>query len=134
MLSRYTLRGRRRKVRRDTESQNHYVDRVAPLTWFLFAGILFCAVADGISTLYIIRYLGLDEANPIMSTFLDIGEPWFLGVKYGVTFMALVVLVIHQNFTSILWCMGSILVFYLIILTYHGFILYYHLLGYGSTH
>ncbi len=80
-LSRYTLRGRRKGHRRDSDPQSHYyVDRASGFYLTVLLIILGLIVFDTASTLYIISRGG-SEANPLMAWALEQGTAWFILIK-----------------------------------------------------
>ncbi len=125
-LSRHTFRGRRRQARRTEEQENYYVDRIHPTMYKYLWGLLGLALIDGLATLYEVYRLGATEANPIMASLLNIGEAWFLVIKYSVTVVALLVLLLHQFFRHVQLILSGLLLFYLAIVIYHGVILVSH--------
>ena len=54
------------------------------------------SVVDAILTLFLINH-GAIEVNPIMAFYLDFGPYTFLGVKYGLTSVGLMILLIFKN-------------------------------------
>lgn len=80
-LSRYTLWGRRRSNRRDSDPRSHYyVDRASGFYLTVLIIILAMILFDTTSTLYIISHGG-SEANPLMAWALEQGTTWFILIK-----------------------------------------------------
>lgn len=127
-ISRYTFWGRRRQARRSDESQNYYVDRIHPSMRKFLWGILCLAIIDGFATLYGVYYLGVSEANPLMASALNISAVWFLVIKYGVTVVALVILLLHQFFRYVRFILSILFAVYAAIVIYHALIFASHLL------
>lgn len=118
-LSCYTFWGRRRETRRDEEQQNYYVDRLHPSMRKFLWGILGLALFDGVATLMGVYGLGAREANPMMAWALDIGIGWFLLLKYGVTLLALLTLLLHQFFRLVRTVLWALVAVYSGIAVYH---------------
>jgi hypothetical protein len=96
MLSRYTLRGRRRSGRRDGERERIYVDR--PGGWVLaaFALVLALSCVDAYLTLRMLAGGG-KEANPVMRLALALGDGSFLLIKTTLTLAGLALLSLHKT-------------------------------------
>jgi len=73
------------------------VDRYSPRALLAITTILVLCVLDGYLSLRLVER-GAQEINPVMSFFLTLGAPVFLGVKYAVTGACLMVLLVHKNF------------------------------------
>ncbi len=90
-------RGRRREIRRYGEQQGAYLDRYPPhLMWLTVATLCLCSI-DAIFTLTLLQK-GAVELNSLMAVLISISTALFVGVKMGITALALVCLVAHQNF------------------------------------
>lgn len=97
-LSKYIFLGSRRGPRRASDpDRNYYVDRYSPKALIIILLILIMCVFDGLITLRLVKK-GAEELNPLMNFFLSLGGPYFLSVKYLVTFICVLVLLIHKNF------------------------------------
>lgn len=97
-LGRYSWRGQRRAARREAETlRGYYVDHPGRATATAALSLLLLGVLDGLFTLRLIE-AGATEANPVMDFFLSHGVTAFLTVKYGITVLAIAILVIHKNF------------------------------------
>ena len=96
-FSRYIFRGRRIQVRRKLDDQNYYVDRYDAKYLALVLSILVLCVFDAYFTLKIIHFGGM-ELNPLMIRFLDRFPEMSLVMKYLVTVICLVILLVHKNF------------------------------------
>ncbi|MDZ7373106.1 MAG: DUF5658 family protein [candidate division KSB1 bacterium] len=124
MLSRYTFRGRRRGPRRASDPQwNYYVDRPRKRDWAMALTLFVLSAFDAFFTLYLLGR-GAYEVNPVMRTVLGYGHSVFLGVKYSLTLLAVLVLLLHANFylwrplLSVRRMAGILLVFYLCVVIY----------------
>jgi hypothetical protein len=96
-FSKYIFKGRRRHARRKEEDKNYYVDRYDAKYLALVLSILVLCVFDAYFTLKIILYGG-KELNPLMIKFLDRFPEMSLFMKYLVTVISLVILLVHKNF------------------------------------
>jgi len=96
-LSRHSLRGRRKKARRQEEDSDYYVDRYEPHYLVLISLILVLCVLDAYFTLKIID-LGGREMNRFMLVFLDAKPVVALVFKYLVTAASIVFILVHKNF------------------------------------
>ncbi len=91
------LPGRRRKVRRREDSQKYFFfDRYSSKLFTAIVIILFLSIFDALLTLYLIEK-GSSEMNPVMGFFLTFGPLIFMGVKYFLTSMGVVILLIFKN-------------------------------------
>ncbi len=96
-FSKYIFKGKRRHARREEEDQNYYVDRYDTKYLVLIASILILCVFDAYFTLKIIHHGG-KELNPLMIRFLDRAPEVSLFLKYVITVVSLVILLMHKNF------------------------------------
>lgn len=97
-LSVYSLIGRRRGPRRQAEFRlGQYVDRYGYKSVLALVSVVTLGVMDGIFTLYLVEH-GAKEVNPVMDFFLDLGAGPFLGVKYTLTGVSALALLMHKNF------------------------------------
>ena len=96
-FSRFIFKGNRRQARRTEEDYNYYVDRYDAKYLALVLSIVVLCVFDAYFTLKIIHFGG-KELNPLMIKFLDRFPEVSLVVKYLVTVICLVILLIHKNF------------------------------------
>lgn len=97
-LSRHALTGRRSYQRRaENRSTNHYVDRYGMKSIAIFAATLVLCVLDARITLVLLS-AGASEANPFLVFILKLGPTWFLVIKYAITGICLMALLIHKNF------------------------------------
>ncbi len=96
-LSRHIFKGRRKQARRMEEDKDYYVDRYQSKYLALILMILILCVFDAYFTLKILHYGGT-ELNPLMITFIDRAPFVCLIVKYLITAICLVVILVHKNF------------------------------------
>ena len=71
-------------------------DRYQQSLFGVIALILFLSVIDAILTLFLITH-GAIELNPVMAFYLDLGPYTFLWVKYALTCVGVMVLLVFHN-------------------------------------
>jgi len=93
-----SLRGSRKTVRRKEDlSVHYYVDRYGRDEVLLFTFILLLSVADAFFTLELIGS-GMSEFNTVMDYYLQLGPLAFILVKYLLTAIGLLCLLMHKNY------------------------------------
>jgi hypothetical protein len=123
MFSRFTLRGRRTRYRRDTDLlRGKYVDRSTGRHLVLILVLMICVIIDAASTLYILDNGGT-EANPIMNSALQRGVGWFLAIKLGPLPVAFLLLSIHRYFPWVRGALFFLVVVYGLLALYHAYLL-----------
>lgn len=90
-------RGRRREIRRYGEQEGAYLDWYPPRLMWLTVAILCLCSMDAAFTLALLQQ-GALELNPFMAMLTGFNTSLFVGVKMGITGLALVCLAVHQNF------------------------------------
>ncbi len=119
MFSRFTLRGRRTRHRRDSDMlYGRYIDRSTGRHLALILLMMVFITLDAMSTLYIIDNGG-NEVNPIMERALQRGVGWFLMVKLGPLPVAFLLLSIHRYFTWVRWALVGLVLVYGTLAIYH---------------
>ena len=95
---RFFLRGGRRETNRRQADKNKVFcfDRYNQSLFGVIVLILFLSVADALLTLLLTGH-GAIEINPVMAYYLNIGPYTFLTVKYLLTCLAVVILLLCQN-------------------------------------
>jgi hypothetical protein len=89
--------GRRETIRRhDDKSRFFFVDRYNQSHFIAIVLILFFSVVDAILTIVLTNH-GANEINPIMAYCLEVGPYIFLSVKYSLTSVGLIILLILRN-------------------------------------
>ena len=89
--------GRRARVRREEDWHGtYYFDRYSSSIFAAIVLILLLSILDALLTLYLIEN-GSTELNPVMSYFLKYGPYVFMGAKYFLTCMGVVVLLLFRN-------------------------------------
>ena len=96
-VSIYTLRGRRKKARRVEETENYYVDRYELRYLFLIISILILCFMDAFLTVILLQ-LGAEELNPFMLIFIEKDVVLSMVVKYAITALSLIYILMHKNF------------------------------------
>ena len=89
--------GRRKSIRRFEDKQKlFYVDQYSQRHFGAIVLILFLSVIDAILTMVLINH-GATEINPIMAYYLNVGPYTYLGVKYMLTSVGLMVVLMLRN-------------------------------------
>jgi len=96
-LSLYTLRGRRKNARRAEDAENYYVDRYETRYLFLIIMILTLCFFDAFLTFMLLQ-LGAVELNPFMLIFIEKDVVLSMVVKYVITAISLICILIHKSF------------------------------------
>ena len=91
---------RRRVVRRrDGDGDTaHYVDVHEPYLFYVAVGALLLCVADAFFTMTLINFYGSTELNPVMDYFIKTDIKVFFILKFGLTSLGVIFLVMHKNF------------------------------------
>jgi hypothetical protein len=134
-LNRHSLRGSRKKARRQEEDRNYYVDRYEPRYFILISLILVLCILDAYLTLKIIS-LGGKEMNRFMLVFINKKPVAALVFKYLVTAVSIVFILIHKNFrvfdkvrvSSLIYVFFSV---YLTLIVYEAVVFFNHTRGPG---
>jgi hypothetical protein len=115
--NRLTLRsllwgGRREDIRRREDRRKWtYVDRYQQSLFGVIVIILFLSVIDAILTLLLINH-GAMEINPVMAFYLGLGPYPFLLVKYALTSVGLVILLVFRGrFIASKWLKADVLLY-----------------------
>src|SRR4030042_161955 len=124
-LSRYTFFGRRKMMRRKTDWQKGgYVDRYSSVLFFVLISIIGLNVLDALFTLMILDLKGW-EANPVVSSVIDLYGTKFWIWKFFIVSVSLVLLCLHSRFRLvkelivIAGCLYFLVVVYQIFLLLH---------------
>ena len=89
--------GRRARVRREEDWEGtFYFDRYSSNIFAAIVLILLLSVLDALLTLYLVEK-GSTELNPVMSYFLKYGPFVFMGAKYFLTCLGVVILLLFRN-------------------------------------
>jgi hypothetical protein len=93
----YTLWGRRKRARRFEEAENYYVDRYELRYLLLIISILILCFLDAFLTVILLQ-LGAKELNPFMLIFIEKDVVLSMVVKYVITAISLIFILVHKNF------------------------------------
>jgi len=89
--------GNRRTIRRQKDQSIIFlVDLFSPKLFIPILATLFFSVIDALLTLFLIGH-GAYETNPIMAYYLNIGPYYFFAVKYILTSLGIIVLLVFRN-------------------------------------
>ena len=89
--------GRRAKARRREDlHRTFYFDRYSSNLFAAIVAILMLSVLDALLTLYLIDN-GSTELNPVMSYFIEYGPFVFMGAKYFLTCIGVIILLLFRN-------------------------------------
>ena len=90
--------GRREAFRRQEDRQRaFYLDRYRQSLFAVLLGIVLLSVIDAILTLILIDN-GAVEINPVMAFYLEVGPHAFVAVKYALTSIGVLVLLLFRNY------------------------------------
>ena len=132
-FSSYTLRGRRKRARRGEEAENYYVDRYELRYLFLITSILILCFLDAFLTVILLQ-LGAEELNPFMLIFIEKDVVLSMVVKYVITAVSLICILIHKNFRIFRNLRVHSLIYFVlilyIVLVLFEFISYIKIVGY----
>jgi hypothetical protein len=124
-----SLAHRRRAIqRRSDHDAEHYVDVHEPYLFYVAVAALLLCVADAFFTMTLINFYGSYELNPVMDYFIKSDIRFFFIVKFGLTAVGVIFLVVHKNFrlfkriSGFQILIGS-LVIYSILVSYELFML-----------
>jgi hypothetical protein len=115
--------GRRRGPRREGEN-SVYVDQYNPKLLFPILLIMALCAFDAIATLMHIGEDIASELNPFMAYAINLGPIRFFILKYLLTFLGVLILVMHHSFPKVRSALWGILICYLLIGLFHWFIFY----------
>lgn len=119
----YLLEGNRRKVRRDSDPQEVYVDLFGLRDFVAVLIVLILSILDAAFTLYHISR-GAEELNLLMAYALNLGVGYFFIIKYSITAFGVIVLCIHKNFRYIRQLFIAIITIYTLLIIYHIILLF----------
>lgn len=120
----YFKGGMRENIRRKEERNKiFFADRYSQYIFGAIVLILFLSVADALLTLFLIGH-GATEINPVMAFYLNIGPYAFLTVKYLLTSLSVILLLICQNVFLRTIKIYTRSIFYLIIATFASVVIW----------
>jgi len=106
--------GKRRIIRRQEDKSIIFlVDLFSPKLFLPIVATLFFSVMDALLTLFLIGN-GAYETNPIMAYYLNIGPYSFFAVKYILTSVGIIILLIFRNLTFKIFKISTSALLYLI--------------------
>jgi hypothetical protein len=124
-LSRYTLFGRRKTIRRKADQQKGgYVDRYSSTLLFFLILIVGLNVLDAFFTLMILDLKGW-EANPVVRSVINLYGTKFWIWKFSIVSISLALLCLHSRFRlvkEIIITIGSV---YVAVVMYQIFLLFH---------
>ena len=89
--------GQRQTIRREVDRQRLiWVDKYSPALFILILIVVLLSMADAILTLFLVNR-GATEINPIMAYCLSLGPSMFVLVKYALTCISVLVLLVLSN-------------------------------------
>ena len=122
-LSRYSLFGRRRMIRRKEDlKKGGYIDRYSPTLFFFLISIVGLNVLDAFFTMMILDHKGW-EVNPVVRSVIDLYGTKFWIWKFMIVSISLVLLCLHSKFRlvrEVIIAMSSI---YIMVILYQIYIL-----------
>lgn len=89
-------KGVREDVCRRIDRRTSFLDRYSEVIFTLISLILIFSLLDALFTLVLIDN-GATEMNPLMAFYLNIGPATFVAVKYGMTSLSILVLLISSH-------------------------------------
>ena len=118
ILSKYHLTGRRAIARREEDREGSYkVDRHSSLTLAVILTIIMLSVLDAIFTLKLLDH-GAKELNPLMAYSLNYNPLIFFGVKYLLTSISILIVLLNKNVFLFNTKIKADLLFYLFIIPF----------------
>ncbi len=126
-ISRYILKGRRMKARREEEAENYYVDRYEYKYLFLIIAIVTLSISDAYITLNLLKGGGM-ELNPFMEFLIYTNSSLFLVIKIFLTASCVLFFLIHKNFRvfgrlRIVNMMYSAFILYVVLIVYEVYLI-----------
>lgn len=118
ILSKYCLTGRRVIARREEDRQRSCkIDRHSAVTLAVILTIIMLSVLDAIFTLKLLDH-GAKEINPIMAYSLNYNPLIFFGVKYLLTSISIIIVLLNKNVFLFNTKIKADLLLYLFIITF----------------
>ena len=124
-LSRYTFLGRRKMIRRKSDSQRGgYIDRYSSTLFFFLITIIGLNVLDALFTLMILDLKGW-EANPVVNSVISLYGTKFWVWKFSIVSVSLVPLCLHSRFRLVKEIIIAISCLYVMVVIYQIFLLFH---------
>ncbi len=125
-LVHYLYRNRRQAARRGADRERgYYVDIHDPVSMAVVLTVVVLCVADAFITLWLLQHGG-KEINPLMDALIAQGPQIFFGVKFSITAVCVLFLLMHRHFLVFRWLRGHHLL-------YSSLAVYVVLIGYEIT-
>jgi hypothetical protein len=122
-LSRYTFFGRRKTIRRKSDSgRGGYIDQYSPTLFFFLITIIGLNVLDALFTLMILDLKGW-EANPVVHSVICLYGTKFWIWKFSIVSVSLVLLCLHSRFRLVKEVIIAISCLYIMVVAYQVFLL-----------
>ena len=127
LLSRYTLWGRRKTLRRkEDQEKGGYVDRYSPKLLFFLILIVGLNVLDSLFTMIILEFGGW-EVNPIVRAAMDVYGDQFWVWKFVLVSFNLILLCLHSRFRYVNKSIPWIAIMYLGVIIYQVILMKVHI-------
>jgi hypothetical protein len=125
VLSRFTLQGRRKSLRRkEDQERGGYVDRYGSGLFFLIVLIAGLNILDALFTLMILEDGGL-EMNPIVRNTIQIYGDKFWIWKFAMVSVPLILLCLHNKFRLAIPALLGISAVYMTVVLFQIFLMIY---------
>jgi hypothetical protein len=107
--------GERRFVRRlEDRNKVFLVDHYSPKLFAVVIAIIFLSVIDALLTLYLINH-GAHELNPVMAYYIDVGPYTFFTLKFALTIIGAITLLIFRDIIPQLFKVHTYSLFYFVV-------------------
>lgn len=127
LLSRYTLWGRRKTLRRkEDQERGGYVDRYDPALLFLLVLIVGLNILDSVFTMIILD-CGGREINPIVRSAIEVYGDQFWVWKFSIVSANVILLCLHSRFRYVNKILWWITILFLGIISYQVLLMKYHI-------
>jgi hypothetical protein len=127
LLSRHTLWGRRKTLRRkEDQERGGYVDRYDPGLLFFLVLIVGLNVLDSLFTMIILE-CGGSEINPIVGSAIEVYGDHFWVWKFTIVSVNIILLCLHSRFRYVNKILLSITILYLGIISYQVLLMKFHI-------
>lgn len=122
-ISRYTLFGRRRVIRRKEEQKRGgYVDQYSSVLLFFLISVVGLNILDAFFTLMILDLKGW-EANPVVRSVINLYGTKFWICKFSIVSVSIALLCLHSRFRLVKEVIIGISCLYLVVVAYQIFLL-----------
>ncbi len=115
--------GRRSRGGRRNSDTPGYVDLYHPYLFIVLLAIIVLSLADAYLTLNALA-AGAREVNPVMNIALDWGLVPFVITKLAITGLGIALLCMHKNYPKVKRVIALVLIGYLILMAYHGYLIH----------